>query len=60
LTLPGLLAPDDPAVQDPRSAVTDAVASLRAVIPEVDALTALACGRAVCQLLDAQAAWTAT
>jgi hypothetical protein len=59
LILPALLAPDDPALQDPFRAVTDAIAGLRAVIPDADALTALACGRAVCQLVDAQAVWAA-
>jgi hypothetical protein len=57
LLLPDLLPTADPAVRDAGLAVTAVVTALREVIPYVDAATALACGRAVRELVDAQADW---
>ena len=56
-TLPELLPLTHLAAQDPRQALGEAVTFLREAIPVVDAATALACGRAIRFLLDAEAMW---
>lgn len=60
LSLPEIVAPEDSTVRDLDAAVEDVIAALRQALPHLDAITALACGRAVCQLVDARATWAGT
>jgi hypothetical protein len=60
LGLPEIVAPEDSAVRALDDAVEDVIATLRQALPRLDAITALACGRAVCQLVDARGTWAGT